>query len=348
MLAQKLNGRLLEAKAAYTTRHVSFDDAATLISTEKPRSGDIVLASVEKVGHHKALELRYGRRATLFVGDEIVVAYGNRYAPDQFEAEVCPDLRPCDLVAAGGVASCVISRHDKTRAPTRIKPIGLLGDAQGRVLNLRRYALPSLGQRKTAYVFAVFGASMNAGKTTTAVSLIRGFAAAGYKVGSAKVTGTGAGGDLWHMSDAGADPALDFTSAGAVSTYQAERGDLIRIFNTLTDHVMQAGVDVLVIEVADGLYQQETAMLAQSDEFRSLVDGVFFAARDALGAKAGVDWLSENGLDVVALSGTVTMSPLAIQEAIDAVGLPVLGPTELAEAKTIGELIGPMLQRASA
>lgn len=51
---------------------------------------------------------------------------------------------------------------------------------------------------------------------------------------------------------------------------------------------------------------------------------------------------------MVALSGTVTMSPLAIQEAIDAVGLPVLGPTELAEAKTIGELIGPMLQRASA
>jgi hypothetical protein len=303
---------------------------------------------VENVGHHRALELRHGRRANLFEGDEIVVAYGNRYAPDQFEAEVCPNLGPCDLVAAGGIAACALSRHDQTRAPTRIRPIGLLCDERGEIINLNRYALPPLQLRKTAYVFAVFGASMNAGKTTTAVSLIRGFAAAGYQVGSAKVTGTGAGGDLWQMTDAGADPALDFTAAGVVSTYQIAPDHLVRIFNTLTAHAMNADINVLVIEVADGLYQQETAMLAQSMAFRALVDGVFFAARDALGAKAGVDWLVRNGLNVIALSGTVTMAPLAVQETTEAVGLPVLSPGELSQGKTIHEFVRPLLERESA
>jgi hypothetical protein len=342
---RRLADRLGRAKAAYTTRHARLADAAFLLRTATPRAGDLLLARVDQIGHHKALELRSGRRATLFEGDEIVVVYGNRYAPDQFEAEIATDLRACELVAAGGVASCVLSRHDKTRKPTRIEPIGLLCDEAGNVLNLSRYALPSLTPRKSAYVLAVFGASMNAGKTTTAVSLIRGFAAAGYRVGSAKVTGTGAGGDLWLMLDAGADPALDFTAAGAVSTYQVDRDRLIGIFSTLTAHAMNAGIDVLIIEVADGVYQQETAMLAQSAEFRGLVDGVVFAARDALGAKAGVDWLRENSLDVLAISGTVTMAPLAIQETTEAVGLPVLGPTELAQATTARELLAPLQHR---
>jgi hypothetical protein len=36
----------------------------------------------------------------LFVGDEILVAYGHRYAPAQFLAEVPPDLGGCHLNAA--------------------------------------------------------------------------------------------------------------------------------------------------------------------------------------------------------------------------------------------------------
>jgi len=45
-----------------------------------------------------------GRRQTLFEGDEIIVAYANRHAPDQFEAEVPDSLSDCHLVASGGVA----------------------------------------------------------------------------------------------------------------------------------------------------------------------------------------------------------------------------------------------------
>ncbi len=57
---------------------------------------------------------------------------------------------------------------------------------------------------------------MNAGKTTTAASLIKGVTAYGMKVGAAKITGTGAGGDFWFMIDSGTEPVLDFVDAGKV------------------------------------------------------------------------------------------------------------------------------------
>lgn len=332
--------RLQHCKTAYSTRHVDLSAATNLVTTARPRPGDLVLAKVTKIGHHKALESRDGRRSTLFLNDEIIVAYGNRYAPDQFEAEIPADLGECDLVAAGGIASQVLSRSSKTSAATRITPVGLLADHTGRVLNAADGGLPTLREPKSCRVYAVLGASMNAGKTTTAVSVVRGFLAAGYRVGSAKITGTGAGGDVWRMKDAGARPALDFTSAGVVSTYKLDRDELLRICFTLCSHAMRTGVDVLVLEVADGLYQRETAMLLQTPEFQALVDGVFFAARDALGAKAGVDWLTQHGLRTLALSGIITIAPLAIQEATEAVGLPVLGLDALGDPAMLQELVG--------
>ena len=102
---QQLQERLSRAKAAYTTRRVDLSAATTLLQSEVihevsgqvthavienliPQAGDIVLARVKKMGQHQRLELANGRRASLFVGDEVVVSYGNRYAPDQFEALV--------------------------------------------------------------------------------------------------------------------------------------------------------------------------------------------------------------------------------------------------------------------
>jgi len=102
---------LRSAKAAYTTRHVDLHAASQLLTGVRPRVGDLVLARVAVLGQHPKIELAHGRRAAMFPGDEIVVAYGNRYAPDQFEAEIPGDLGPCDLVAAGGVAGKVIAAH---------------------------------------------------------------------------------------------------------------------------------------------------------------------------------------------------------------------------------------------
>src|SRR5262249_55987975 len=86
--------RLARAKAAYTTRFVDAlrrergCQGFSLLTGDGivPQSGDVVLAAVGEIGQHKALELTTGRRSDLFPGDEMLLAYGSRYAPDQFEA----------------------------------------------------------------------------------------------------------------------------------------------------------------------------------------------------------------------------------------------------------------------
>lgn len=333
--------RMLHAKIAYTPRHINLEAAVTLLVGEDiaPNVGDLVLARVGKIGQHGALELTNGRRASLFPGDEIVVCYGNRYAPDQFEAEVPHDLAPCHLVAAGGIAARALSWHANMKSPTVIVPVGLLADANGQRINLSGAAVAKPGQpRPLPYTVAVVGTAMNAGKTTTAVNLIRGLTSAGLKVGAAKVTGTGSGKDTWFMGDAGARLVLDFTDAGFPSTFRTTAAEVEGILATLTGHLAKAGMDVIVLEVADGLYQDETAALLSSPLFASTVNDVIFAAGDAMGAAAGVEWLRRKGLPVRAVSGLLTASPLAITEAANATGLPVFDKQRLRDAAIATEL----------
>lgn len=337
--------RLKKAKVAYTLRNVVLETAAALVTDVIPRVGDLVLAKVEKIGQHTGLELAHGRRATLFVDDEIVVCYGNRYAPDQFEAELPSDLGPCHLAAGGGIAARALSWHADMKAPTGIVPIGLLADAKGRRINLLDAALPLLPDsrsRPRPYTVAVVGTAMNAGKTTTAANLIRGLTSAGRTVGAAKVTGTGSGRDTWFMTDAGSKLTLDFTHAGFPSTYRVTPAEVENILVTLTAHLAEAGMDTIVLEIADGLFQGETAGLLDSPVFARLVDSIIFAAGDAMGSAAGVEWLRHKKLPVIAVSGLLTASPLAMAEAAKATGLPVLDKRALSAPLVVSVLDIPL------
>lgn len=330
--APPLARRIHRAKRAYTARHLRDIDAVGLLDDValQPRSGDLVLARIDRVGKHAHLEEASGRKSALFCGDEVVVAYAPRYAPDQFEAYVPDGLVPCQLVAGGGVAAAVMTRHAAIAAATDIKPIGLLTDARGERLNLSRYALamrPAGGQRPITV--ASVGTSMNAGKTTSAAYLIRGLVRAGFRVGAAKITGTGSGHDTWLLRDAGAVAALDFTDAGHASTYLLELPALHDVMQRLLSNLACASVDAIVIEVADGLFQRETAQLLRSPEFGRAVDATLFSSSDAMGAAGGAKWLADCGLPVLAITGTLTSSPLARCEAQAATGLAVLGLDDL-------------------
>jgi hypothetical protein len=117
---------------------------------------------------------------------------------------------------------------------------------------------------------------------------------------------------------------LDFTDVGYASTYRVPMRDVERIFGELVDHLAAANCGALLLEVADGIYQQETAQLIDSPIFRDVVDGVIFAAGEAMGAAQGVSHLRGMGLPVFAVSGRLTSSPLATREASAACELPVL------------------------
>ena len=316
-----LQNRLARAKRSFVTRRANLQEAVGLSRGRRPQAGDILLATVTEVSHHGRIELPDGRRAQLYAGDEIVVAYGARYAPDQFEAFVPEAFGPCSLVAGGGIAGALHARHARTRKPTAIDPIGILIGEDRKSLNVRQYALPPRAERASAShsVVAVVGTSMNAGKTTLAAAIIRGLSANGIRVGACKVTGTGSGGDLWSMIDAGAVAALDFTDAGFSTTAGADLKALNTSAHLLVSTLEDADVDVIVVEVADGLLQRETAaLLDPSSSFAGRIDSLFLAAADSMGALASVEWLRARGLPLRALSGLITVSPLAAREAREA------------------------------
>ena len=153
------------------------------------------------------------------------------------------------------------------------------------------------------------------------------------------MTGTGAGGDYWQMMDAGACEVVDFTDAGYASTYQLAAQEIEKVFLRLLSHLGSLKTDVIVVEVADGILQAETAALLASQGFSYYCDKLIFAASDAMGAVAGVQWLQSKGLNVHAVSGALTASPLAIRETSTALGLPVLSKQGLSDPILALELL---------
>ncbi len=324
----KLTARFNKAKRSFVTRRVPENDMYGLLyEGAKPKRGDLVLARITELGHHKRIERIDGRRARLYPGDEVILCFGDRYAPDQFESKVPDSMSPCHMVAAGGIASEALCWHKRISGPTEIEPIGLITNAAGKVLNIADYALQlpvtPLPEADHIPCTVVVGTSMNAGKTTTAAHLIHGLNKAGYKVGAMKITGTGAGGDLWLMQDSGAHQVLDFTDAGFPTTFNAPADQVVSVFEILSNALINMGCNALVVEIADGLYQQETQQILQYSSFKTRFNGVLFAAREAMGASGGAEWLLQEGYQVLGISGQICASPLAQREAAQVLSLPV-------------------------
>jgi hypothetical protein len=99
----------------------------------------------------------------------------------------------------------------------------------------------------------------------------------------------------------------------------------------LIGHLAASGCDRIVVEIADGLLQRETAGLLHSEVLHSLVDRVLFAAVDAMAAAGGVALLRAAGFDVAGVSGLLTASPLPLREARAALDVPVFTRDELSD-----------------
>jgi len=340
-------GQISRIKPSFVTRRVDHREIAGLNrSASDLKPGDLVVARVEEIGHHTRIERPDGRKATLFPGDEVLLACGARYAPDQFEADCPASVGPAHLAAAGGIAGVVRNSHTRMKPATTITILGAAHDSDGVRLNLDAYRVSTAVQPVRVPVIAVCGTSMNAGKTYTVGSIVRGLTRSGLKTAAIKVTGTGAGGDLWMFRDCGAAHVRDFTDAGFASTYRVSVDDIFTGLRHLITEAETAGADVVVLELADGLQQSETSSLLLRDSFQSMLTSVVFAAGDAMGAQAGLAWLRRAGLPARAVSGCLTQSPLAMRELDMSVDLPCLTAEALACPDVASRLMPATGQRA--
>jgi hypothetical protein len=187
---------------------------------------------------------------------------------------------------------------------------------------------------------------MDAGKTHTVMSLIMGLRKQGLGVAGIKLTGTATGKDTWNMLDAGACVALDFVDGGFPSTYLSTFDELLHLYDLLISRAAAEGASWVVVEIADGLLQRETAALLQHPGFAASVDAWIFAAGDPLAAAGGISVLRGWGIEPLAISGVVSMSPLGMNETQAATQLPCFTAGELQSGALNARLQESVTKRA--
>ena len=269
---------------------------------------------VEKTVFHKHLTTAENRRMRLYPGAQFIGVFGNRYACDAFEAEVLgPDN--LSLLTAAGMVGTVKSKHHTAADPTQVSLLGYLRDAEGGRLNLKnRLFRPTATRRLPRNLICVVGTGMNSGKTTTAARLTNGLSNAGLNVAACKLTGSVSNRDQDELAAAASHRAIDFSDFGFPSTYLCRKEELLELFHAMSAEVAADDPDVVLMELADGLLQRETAMLLAEPEIHQAVRGLVLSAESALSALWGADRLRKLGYRIIAVSGKFTSSPLAMQE----------------------------------
>lgn len=266
----------------------------------------------------------------------MVAVFGNRYATDAYEGEV-DGLEDLALLTAGGMAGCVRSRSSKVKAPTKLEFLGYVTDAARQRVR-SKVGLAELHRRVSSStpVFFVVGTGMNAGKTTTASRLVHALSARGVRVAAAKLTGSVSPRDYSEFRASGAVTVMDFSDYGYPSTYMADLDELVALFYKMRGDCQAKQPEVMIVEIADGLLQRETAMLLEDKRIQSELSGIVLAAGCSSSALYAAQRLESQGQRIVAVSGLLTSSPLFMREFRTESDLPVASSTgdasELADA----------------
>ena len=154
-------------------------------------------------------------------------------------------------------------------------------------------------------VVVLAGTCMHAGKTAAACSLVRAFKKAGLKVGAAKVTGVALRRDTLEMRDHGADEVVTFADAGLASTCGG--GEVVAAAKGCLNHLAGLGLDVIVMELGDGLMGEYGVKDVLSDpQIAAAVDALVLAANDPVGAWGGAQLLASMGLPLTVVTGPAT------------------------------------------
>jgi len=304
-----------------------------------PRAGDVIVAEVEP-GEIRRLDLHDGRRSLLFPGDLVGVVYGFRNPGRRPEGGVPEDPGRCELLTSGGLCGRTLGPPEPGPDPTVLVPRAWLQDRGGTV-NLAQFTLwPRTPVAKCPRLIVAVGTGTGSGKTSAACALVHGLTRGGWRVAAGKPCGTASSRDIGWLADAGAAPVLDFLDAGHASTARCTPLELERIVDVLDTNLAARGPDFILFELASGIFQRESSVVLASLVRRGRVAHALFAAHDSLGVREGLACLRALGVDVLAVSGRITSSPLATREAAQESDVPVLTPEELALPECAAQLIG--------
>jgi len=284
------------------------------ISNVAPRVGDCVLVNVTKVANHTRLFDEANQYSRIYKNDLIVGVLGSRYATDAYHATQI-DLSKLHMLTNGGLLGTVCDGHRSMKNPTSVEFKGYLTDESGNRVNLKEamFRTTNVFPRDVHPVFVV-GTGMNSGKTTSTARLGQALADAGHKVAILKLTGSASHRDIHEFQAIGAVFAADFSDYGFPSTYLAPINELESLYCRMMVDANAESPDVVLIEVADGVYQRETEALLKSPLVKSTNSGVVLTAACAASGLAIDHAVQQLGWNPIAITGLITNAPLFVRE----------------------------------
>jgi molybdopterin-guanine dinucleotide biosynthesis protein len=294
--------------------------------------GDVVVGRVADVGRHSVIETEQGVERRIRTGDCCAVVLGRRYSTTEFYGDIPGRLSPgdrFDLLNVGGIAGRVIPEASAVFNPTVLTYIGHATDRAGTKLTTFDNPIAPNAPGAAPAVILVIGSSMDSGKTTTAAFIIQMLTNMGFRVGGGKLTGTSRMKDLFRMKTSGAVDTVDFLDAGWPSTCGLSSEELEAVHRLLVGELSGRGVDVIVTEAADGIFEPETEKILRSRRIMGDVTMTVACAIDSVSAYGMITYL-ENAYGIVPdfISGIITSLPLFMDELSQRVTVPFFADSQ--------------------
>lgn len=336
--------RIWVDKIASATANVPLRHDVRLTDQVVAREGYIVAGRIhgDKTTYNE-LEDIHGRMVRLHEGDIIAGVLGHRSALHGYSGRVPESIRVGDrlqVLNLGGVVGCCTSQNPDVGRPFDVEILGGVlvfpefEDRSGVPAHIGMNAIPLDGRPlPPATVVYVAGTCMNSGKTSAACQLIRQLARRGVAVGGCKLTGVSLRRDTLQMRDYGAGWAVSFTDAGVVSTSPA---NAVAVARALLAHLVQAGAQVIVAELGDGILgEYGVAEILADPDLRSRAAVLVLCANDPVGTWGAQRVLQERfGLAIDVVSGPTTDNAVGTRYVQEELGLAAIN------ARTHGVALG--------
>ena len=314
-----------------------------------PKAGDvIVVRALTDSATYNLLELPTGRLAKINPGDLLLGVLGRRRALKGFVGDVPQTVQSGDrlhLLNMGGVIGRCTGHHSSLSDAIELEVIGLACDEDGKVLNIADACLPPRTQLgETAPIVMIAGTSMNSGKTVAATELIKQATRVGLRVAAGKLSGVACLRDTLNMSDHGAIATASFLDCGLPSTVDV--ADLAPTAKAIIAKLNEANPDLIVIELGDGILGGYSVDTIFADvELLEATAALVFCASDYVGAWGGIELLRQRGVEVDAISGSVTDSRMGEDYVKEQFGVPAANARR--EGAALFELVIEKVQSVS-
>ena len=214
------------------------------------------------------------------------------------------------ILAESGVIGALIEASPETKAYVgKATYLGAVISAEGEPLNLRDFAVhaPVGATDIGAPVYLLLGTSVEVGKTTAGLSLLRTLLGKGYEnVVVLKATGTASVTEAMAYLDFGAAQVFDCLDFGVPTTFPSSRPDAPLIFEQALDLCLSLRADAVVIECGGNFLGTSVPEFLQCLTARRSNLTTILAASDSFGALGAKRVLEGMGLKLDLITGPCT------------------------------------------